>query len=112
MTTGTAGNDLTLLRKSAAQASRLLKALGNADRLMLLCDLAVGERCVSELEARLRIGQPTLSQQLGVLRQEGLVETRRDGKHIRYRLASGAALAVMRVLHDQYCRNGKSRTTR
>jgi len=101
-------SDLGRLRDSAAQASRLLKALANSDRLMLLCELAQGERCVGELERRLAIGQPTLSQQLGVLRQGRLVETRRDGKNIRYRLASGAALAVMRVLYDQYCRKGKS----
>lgn len=105
-------NDLNRLRESAARASRLLKALANSDRLMLLCELAQGERCVSELEKRLAIGQPTLSQQLGVLRQGRLVATRREGKNIRYRLASGAALAVMQALYRQYCRNGKARVSR
>ncbi len=112
MTVNPGKGDLTRLRQSAAQASRLLKALANADRLMLLCELAQGERCVGELEKRLDIGQPTLSQQLGVLRQGRLVETRREGKNIRYRLASGAALAVMRALYQQYCKGGKERLSR
>ena len=58
------------------------KLLANADRLMLLCQLAQGEKCVSELEALLGIVQPTLSQQLTVLREEALVSTRRDRKSV------------------------------
>jgi DNA-binding transcriptional ArsR family regulator len=58
---------------------------------------------VGELETLLGIGQPTLSQQLTVLREEGLVSTRREGKHIHYRLASPQALALMQVLHEQFC---------
>ena len=52
---------------------------------------------------RLGIVQPTLSQQLAVLRDEGLVSTRREGKHIHYRIASPQALAVMAVLYQQFC---------
>jgi len=70
---------------------------------MLLCQLAQGERRVGELEALLDIQQPTLSQQLAVLREEALVETRREGKQIYYRIASEAALAVMKVLYSAYC---------
>ena len=95
--------ELDRLRDSAQDAARLLKALANADRLMLLCQLAQGERHVSELEALLGIRQPTLSQQLGVLRDERLVETRREGKNIHYRIASPQALAVIRTLYAQYC---------
>ena len=53
-----------------------LKALANEDRLLLLCQLSQGERCVSELEEDLGIRQPTLSQQLGVLRNEGMKSLR------------------------------------
>lgn len=95
--------DLRDMRAAAAQACALLKVLGNPDRLMLLCQLTQGEYCVSELEALLGIGQPTLSQQLGVLRQEGLVCTRREGKQIHYRIDSPEALAVMQVLYQQFC---------
>lgn len=95
--------DLQHMRAAADQACVLLKILGNPDRLMLLCQLTQGEFCVSELEALLGIGQPTLSQQLGVLRQERLVSTRREGKQIYYRIDSPEALAVMQVLYQQYC---------
>ena len=56
-----------------------------------------------ELEELVGISQPTLSQQLGVLREEGLVNTRREGKNIYYQIASPQALAVMNVLFEQFC---------
>ena len=95
--------DVQALQASAAKATALLKVLAHADRLVLLCRLAQGEFCVGELEQDLGIRQPTLSQQLGVLRQEGLVDTRREGKHIYYRLVSEDAAAVMQVLHQRMC---------
>lgn len=101
--------DLEKLRESASQACALLKALANPDRLLLLCQLSQGEHCVSELEALLDIQQPTLSQQLGVLREEQLVSTRREGKQIYYSLGSDDALAVMQVLYHRFCGNSKSK---
>jgi DNA-binding transcriptional ArsR family regulator len=98
--------DLDAMHDAAADAARLMKALANPDRLMLLCRLSQGEMSVGELEAALGILQPTLSQQLGVLREEDLVETRRDGKHIFYRVRSRQALAVLQVLYEQFCRKG------
>ncbi len=95
--------DMRAMQSAALQASALLKALANPDRLLLLCQLAHGDHCVSELEGLLGIVQPTLSQQLAVLRQEGLVATRRDGKQIFYSMASPQALAVMQVLYQQFC---------
>jgi ArsR family transcriptional regulator len=101
--------DLDAMHDAAADAARLMRALANPDRLMLLCQLAQGEMSVSQLEAQLGILQPTLSQQLGVLRDEALVDTRRDGKHIYYRIHSPQALAVLQVLYDQFCRRGKKK---
>jgi ArsR family transcriptional regulator len=72
--------------------------------LLLLCQLSQGERRVGELEELLDIQQPTLSQQLAVLREEALVETRRDGKQIYYRIASDKALALLEVLYGLYCK--------
>lgn len=95
--------DIQQLRASADAAGQLLKALSNPDRLLLLCQLSQGERNVSELENLLGIQQPTLSQQLAVLRREGLVETRREGKQIYYRICSPAALAVIDTLYQQFC---------
>ena len=95
--------DIQRLRDNAGDAERLLKNLANSDRLLLLCQLSQGELNVGELEERLGIRQPTLSQQLGVLRREGLVETRRDGKQIYYRIASQQALAVIDTLYRLFC---------
>lgn len=95
--------DLDTMRASASRACRLMKVLSNPDRLMLLCQLSQGEKRVGELEEILGIVQPTLSQQLTVLRDEELVSTRRDGKNIYYQIASTQALAVMTVLYDQFC---------
>lgn len=99
--------DLPAMQVAAGQACGLLKVLGNPDRLLLLCQLTQGEFCVSELEAALGIQQPTLSQQLGVLREEQLVSTRREGKQIYYSIASAEAMAVLQVLYSLYCNNSK-----
>jgi ArsR family transcriptional regulator len=93
------------LRASADKASSLMKVMANADRLMLLCQLSQGEKSVGELESILDIRQPTLSQQLTVLRETALVTTRREGKSIIYRISSQPALAVMQVLSQQICNN-------
>jgi DNA-binding transcriptional ArsR family regulator len=103
MTTPDVPLDTQQLRANADAAGQLLKALANPDRLLLLCQLAQGERSVGELEVQLGIQQPTLSQQLAVLRREGLVETRRDGKQIHYRISSPAALAVIDTLYRLFC---------
>lgn len=95
--------DLARLRVAAHDATALLRALANEDRLLILCQLTQGERSVGELEAQLDIRQPTLSQQLAVLRSEALVTTRRDGKRIYYAVADGAVLAVLACLYDQFC---------
>lgn len=97
-------NNLNTLKESANAATTLMKVLANADRLMLLCQLSQGERSVSELEALTGIQQPTLSQQLSVLREHAIVKTRRDGKSIFYRVASKPALAIIDVLAKQLCK--------
>jgi DNA-binding transcriptional ArsR family regulator len=102
--------ELATMQASAANACRLMKVLTNPDRLMILCQLAQGEQCVSELESSLGITQPTLSQQLTVLRNEQLVSTRREGKNIYYQFASPPALAVMEVLYSQFCLKEKVTT--
>jgi DNA-binding transcriptional ArsR family regulator len=91
------------LQDTAEEASGLLKVLSNPDRLLLLCWLNQGELCVGTLEAETGIRQPTLSQQLTVLREEQLVATRREGKQIFYRIDSEEALAIIETLHRLYC---------
>lgn len=95
--------DPQALRLAAGEAVSALKLLANEDRLLLLCQLSLGEACVSELEEALDIRQPTLSQQLGVLRSEGVVATRRQGKHIFYSVADPAMLDILALLYRLYC---------
>jgi len=91
------------LRENATQAARLLRALSNENRLMLLCLLFEGERTVGELNESLPLSQSALSQHLAVLREEGLVTTRRDAQSIYYGLASAPAQRVIETLHSIYC---------
>lgn len=94
------------MRHGAHAAVGLLKLLGNEDRLLLLCQLSQGECCVSELEESLGIRQPTLSQQLGVLRNEEVVSTRREGKNIYYSIAQPDVLRLLQTLHELFCERG------
>ena len=71
------------LQAQSEQAAKLLKALANPDRLLLLCQLVEQEKSVAELGELTGIAQPSLSQQLSVLRTENLVATRREGKSMR-----------------------------
>jgi DNA-binding transcriptional ArsR family regulator len=103
MTVSAEALDVVRLRESADAAGQLLKTLANPDRLLLLCQLSQGERNVGELETLLGILQPTLSQQLAVLRREGLVDTRRDGKQVFYRISSPQALAIINTLYQLFC---------
>ena len=91
-------------QERATEAANLLKALANPDRLLLLCQLVGGERSVTELGVLAQIAQPSLSQQLGVLRGERLVATRREGKNMFYRVASPAALTVLETLYGLFCK--------
>ena len=92
------------MRQAAGKATAALRVLANADRLLLLCHLAGGEHCVSELEAALDIRQPTLSQQLGVLRRKGLVATSKKGKYVYYTVADPSVLTLIGTLYKLYCK--------
>jgi DNA-binding transcriptional ArsR family regulator len=107
MSTQIDSNNLAILRASAYLATALMKVLANPDRLMLLCQLSQGEKSVGELEALTGIQQPTLSQQLTVLRENQVVNTRRDGKNIFYSVASKPVLAIIAVLAEQLCKLNK-----
>lgn len=91
------------MQQASMQASQLLKSLSHPDRLLLLCQLTQGEYCVSELESLVGVGQPSLSQQLGILRKDELVTTRREGKQIYYSIASDDALAILELLYQRFC---------
>jgi ArsR family transcriptional regulator len=103
MTTAATMIDPLQLQAAAGAACGLLKALAHPARLLLLCHLSQGEFSVGALEEMTGIHQPTLSQQLTVLREEQLVSTRREGKQVFYRVASVPAMAVLQVLYTHYC---------
>ncbi|TKC87884.1 helix-turn-helix transcriptional regulator [Trinickia terrae] len=101
---------LDALRQSAAKCCALLKAMAQEDRLLLLCQLIEGEHNVGELEEAVGLHQPSLSQHLGVLREEGLVSARREGKYMYYSLASIEVLSIMQTLSTLYCGKAKGRS--
>ena len=96
------------MQDHAADAAGLMKALGNESRLMILCILAEGERSVGDLNKLVPLSQSALSQQLARLRQQGLVDTRRESQTIYYSLAPGPAQRIIETLHDIYCRGPES----
>jgi DNA-binding transcriptional ArsR family regulator len=91
------------MREHAGDAAQLLKALANENRLMILCLLVEAERSVGELNALLDLSQSALSQHLAVLREDGLVRTRREAQSIVYSIASGPAQRLLQTLHAVYC---------
>ncbi len=99
------GLQLEDMRSHAADAARLLKALANDNRLMILCVLAESEASVSQLNERIALSQSALSQHLALLRRDGLVKTRRASQTIFYSLVPGPATQLIALLHDIYCGN-------
>lgn len=95
--------DLSLFEESAGRAATLLRLLGNERRLIVLCQLAEGELSVSELQARVGLSQSALSQHLALLREEGIVATRRESQTIYYRIVDHAAMRVVETLAELFC---------
>ena len=95
--------DITQFEASASAAARLLRTLGNERRLMILCQLTDGERSVGDLQPRVGLSQSALSQHLAVLRDEGVVTTRRESQVIWYRIADPAAIRVVATLAEIFC---------
>lgn len=91
------------MQQHAQEASKLLKALASDKRLLILCQLTQGESSVGELVDTLGMGQSSLSQHLAVLRNEELVQTRREAQTIFYRLNDGPVQQVMQTLYQIYC---------
>lgn len=104
MTPFSGNADLEAMRGHAEEASALLKALGNAQRLRVLCLLVDHEMSVGEINEHLPdLSQSALSQHLARLREEGLVATRRESQTIWYSLVQGPARTVIATLYDIYC---------
>ena len=95
--------DFDAMERNATDAVNLLKGLANESRLMIMCVLSEGEVSVGQLNQRIKISQSALSQHLAVLREQGLVQTRRESQTIYYSLADTAAMSVIELLREVYC---------
>lgn len=95
--------DFSAMQQNATAAVTLLKSLANESRLMIMCVLTEGELSVGQLNQRIKLSQSALSQHLAVLREQGLVSTRRESQTIYYRLADSPAMNVIEILHEVYC---------
>lgn len=95
--------DLAAMERAAGKAAGLMRALANEHRLMILCQLADGERGVGELVAAVGLSQSAVSQHLARLRAEGIVATRRAAQAIYYSLASDDVRQVIDTLYAVYC---------
>lgn len=95
--------DPALFRERAGEAAKLLRTMSNEHRLMILCRLEGGEVSAGDLLAGTTLSQSALSQHLAVLREDGLVATRRAGLNIFYRIADPSALRVIATLAEIFC---------
>jgi len=97
------GLEIDVMRDSAETVVTILKSLANTDRLLILCHLSQQELNVSQIEEITQIRQPTLSQQLMMLRKSDVVNTRRDGKQIYYTIKDPKLVEVLSTLYQLYC---------
>jgi DNA-binding transcriptional ArsR family regulator len=96
------------LQSRAKRATGLLKAMSNPVRLLVLCQLAEGEKSVGELEKVVDVSQSALSQHLALLRSRGIVASRRAGQTIFYSLTGREAPALLAALYEVYCSKAKA----
>jgi len=97
---------LDQMKAHASEAATLMKTLGNEQRLLVLCNLLDQPMTVGELNQRMSLSQSALSQHLALLREAGLVETRRKAQSIHYSLPPGPVTRVMALLQEIYCAPG------
>jgi DNA-binding transcriptional ArsR family regulator len=94
---------LDAMQEKAVEAAEFMRLFGTPSRLMLLCHIAQKERSVGEIQEDLGFKQPALSQQLGELRQAGVVQTRRESRQIYYSIADDRVAVVMTMLMQMFC---------
>ncbi len=95
--------DYKALEDKAETAAEFLKMMASAPRLLLMCLVLEDERSVGELAEKTGMRMPTVSQQLALLRAQGLVTTRREGTTIYYRLSSEPVKDIMATLYKHFC---------
>lgn len=93
----------------AADAAAFLSGLANPHRLMILCELAGGERNVGDLIAATGLSPTSMSQHLNKLKDEGIVAARREHRTLFYAIVHPAVIEVMAVLRDHFCGKDEDR---
>ncbi|WP_230473478.1 ArsR/SmtB family transcription factor [Dyella choica] len=96
--------DIQAMQRRAEDVVGMLKAVGNQNRLLLLCQMLDGKRSVNDLAETLGVAQSVVSQHLSLLRREGLVQGRREGQSIYYRISDERVHALMAALHEVLCK--------
>lgn len=91
------------MEAKADEAARVLAALAHGKRLLALCHMLEGEKSVGQLAELVGLAPSALSQHLGRMRDLRLVDTRRDGQTIHYRIASAEVIAIIETLYRLYC---------
>ncbi len=95
---------ISRLRRQSNEAAALLKQLAHPQRLLILCSMAEGEKSVSEIEEACEASQSAVSQFLKGMRLEGLIDSRRDGKKVYYKIVDKRVLELIRSLYQIFCR--------
>ena len=94
---------LSAMQEKATEAADFMRLFSTPSRLMLLCHIAQKERSVGDIQEALDFKQPALSQQLGELRQAGVVQTRRESRQVYYSIADDRVAVVMKMLLQVFC---------
>lgn len=92
------------LRRKSEGVAALLKQLSHPQRLVILCSMAEGEKSVGEIEEISGASQSAVSQFLKGMKLEGLVDSRRDGKQVFYRIVDDRVLELIKSLYQIFCR--------
>lgn len=95
---------LSNLKRKSADVALLLKQLSHPQRLLILCSLAEGEKSVGEIEEACGASQSAVSQFLKGMRLEGLIDSRREGKLVYYKIEDKRVLELMKSLYEIFCR--------
>lgn len=95
---------LSDLKRQSEEVAALLKQLSHPQRLLILCSMAEGEKSVSEIEEACGASQSAVSQFLKGMRLEGLIEFRREGKQVIYKIVDKRVLDLIKSLNQIFCR--------
>ncbi|GAB3478162.1 ArsR/SmtB family transcription factor [Marinomonas epiphytica] len=91
------------MQNKAAQAASYLKGIASPHRLLILCELAQGEKSVSDLIESTGLAQSSMSQHLNKLKAENIVSFRRDHRTLYYSICNETTLQIMNILYQEFC---------